>query len=765
MQSSRAIQSLVHFALALGAAIALAGCEPTPTIATPKVESCNAANCHADVEQIHYGGAVLRCVDCHGGNPDASTKQGAHVTVDYSFNPTTPGAHFLDDPPLVGLADVPTAVTQFLNPADYRVVRNTCGSSTLAGGNCHNIITNNSLLVNRATLAGTIAGGGFIAGVQGKSAHYGIVARQDTLAPKTQPPMSASFLAAVPADAPASVTQTVAQAFYPVYEQLCTECHLNREGNKVPGRYYSAGCNGCHMTTADDGRTVSTDPTQNHDEIGHPMRHRFTNLIPDKQCAHCHISHLGRALLAQGVRERSEADGDKLMGGPNRGTADPPNAVPWAKENYTKYKGMYWQYGKPYPYYLADEDGTNGTDETPPDVHTAKGLACIDCHNIVEAHGSGRMDFRMDQELDVRCQSCHGRPGQKGKLMSDSAVTFDQTGTAVGTSGGNPLMIHTLADGTVYETGKIDRKDHPVTQINARIDPAGKIYNPRTRMGCQLHAGSAQSRAALRKAVNDLAATNPAEVAKQFPGLPEGFKFKDLGGEEDGRVECFTCHNSWTLNCYGCHMVRDDRNSYVSRIDGKKKQGAVQSYGLSVLPDALAMGFNARGHISPLVGTSIFFTHIDKNGDKAIDAQPLTTAEGLTGEGNVHNPVHHHTVQKLPRDCTGCHPAANGDGAPESLNTKAVLRAIGLGTGDATFVDGTGKTHWLDRLVWGDYDGDGKWDDPKALGLPKSLVAVERAVGTTHLQLPSFVGLPDPGPLDLATIRRVIDNRVLNQRP
>ncbi len=766
MQPSRAINRVCSVAWLLLAAVCGSGCaEPEATIAAPKVESCSAAACHADVEQIHYGGQMLRCVDCHGGNPEAPTKAGAHVTVDYSFNPTTPGKHFLDDPPLVDLAAVPTAVMQFLNPADYRVIRNTCGSSTLAGGNCHSIITSNSLLLNRATLAGQLAGGGFIAGVQGKAAHYGVVPTRDTLTPTKLPPLTAADFPALPADVPASVTPTTAQAFYPVYEQLCTECHLSREGAKMPGRYYSAGCNGCHMTTADDGRTVSSDPTQNREEIGHPMRHRFTNLVPDRQCAHCHISHLGRALLAQGVRERSEPDGDKLAGGPNRGAADPPNAVPWAKENYIKYKGMYWQYGKPYPYFIADENGTNDTDETPPDIHTAKGLACIDCHNIVEEHGTGKMAYRMDQELDVRCQSCHGRPGEKAKLMSDSAVTFDKAGTAAGGFGGNPLMIHTLADGTVYETGKIDGKDHPVTQINARIDPAGKIYNPRTRMGCQLHAGSAEARAAVRKAVNDLSAKDPAAVAKEFPGLPEGFKFKELGGEEDGRVECFTCHNSWTLNCYGCHMVRDDRKSYVSRIDGKKKLGAVESFGLSVLPDALAMGFNARGRISPLVGTSIFFTHIDKGGNKVIDAQALTTGEGLTGEGNVHNPVHHHTIQKLPRDCTGCHPAATGDTSPQSANAKAVLRAVGLGTGEATFVDGNGKTHWLDRLLWADYDGDGKWDDPKTLGLPQALAAVERAVGTTHLQLPSFVGLPDPGPLDLATVRRVIDNRVVNQRP
>ncbi len=739
----------------------LGGCETTQaTTARAQVESCNQSQCHAAVEQIHYGGPALRCVDCHGGDPNALTKEGAHVTVNVSFNPSSPGLHILTDPPLVDLAQVPTAVMQFLNPSDYRVVQNTCGSTTLAGGGCHSIISNNSMLLNRATLAGQLAGGGFIAGTQGKTPQFGVVPVQDPFVPPELPPGTVTHLEPLPAQVPDSVTSTLARAYYPVYEQLCAECHLEREGQKIPGRYYLTGCSGCHMTTSDDSRSASTDPTQNKEEAGHPMRHRFTNLIPDSQCAHCHISHLGRSLLTRGVRERSEPDGDTLAGGKNKGAADPVNAVPWGKSNYMKFKGMLWEYGKPWPYFLEDEDGTNGTDETPPDIHTAKGLACIDCHNMREAHGSGRAQARMDQELDVRCQSCHGRPGQKGKLMSDASITFDQAGTALGTDGPNPQTVKTLGDGSVQQRDKLTGGLHPVTQITDRQDKKQALYNPRTRMGCQLHAGTAAVRQALKAEVNALAAKDPVEMQKQFPGLPPNFTFTEVAQETDGRTECFACHNTWTLNCYGCHMVRDDRETYISRVDGQKRAGAVKSYGLSVLADALALGFNSRGHIQPLVGTSIFFTHIDANGQKVIDAQPLTTGEGLTGEGNVHNPVHHHTVQKIPRDCTGCHPSADG-----SSNTNAVLRAVGLGTGEFTFTDGAGKVHWLDRLLAGDYDGDGKPDDPTQLGLPNALAGVQRLVGTTHMRQPGVVSGPQPGPLDLETINRVLMNKVVPQRP
>ena len=63
------------------------------------------------------------------------------------------------------------------------------------------------------------------------------------------------------------------------------------------------------------------------EEIGHVAKHRFTNLIPDSQCDHCHHAHLARGMLIQGVRERAEIGGDKALGGDNPGTPDPRDVI------------------------------------------------------------------------------------------------------------------------------------------------------------------------------------------------------------------------------------------------------------------------------------------------------------------------------------------------------------------------------------------------------------------------------------------------------
>ena len=753
------------FALLVGVALVGLACPTADDPLAGVSEGCLLSECHAPVEQIHYGGPPLSCVDCHLGDPEAVTKEAGHVTVDVSFNPSTPGSRFLDRPSMQELDELPLDVVRFLNPSDYRVAPMACGSSALGGAQCHPSIVDSSLLLNRYTLAGQFSGGGFIAGIQDKEVQWGVTDVQDPHTPGTLPDGTVPGVTRIPSDPPDSLDDPIARAFFPVMEQLCAECHVGQDGRRAPGQYYSSGCNSCHMLTAEDARASTADPTQDVDELGHVGTHRFTNLIPDSQCARCHVSHLGRALLSRGIRERSEPDGDEEIGGPNRGVEDPEHAVAWPEENYVRHQGQYQLYGKPYPFFIMDEDGTNGTDilndETPPDIHTARGMGCIDCHNIREAHGDTSMSARMDGEIDVRCETCHGRPGEPGSLRSDAGLAFNRSETTPGGVGLNLPVFSEAAGGGVRQYVRFTQAEHPVTQITERTDPALTGFNMRTQMGCALHAGDAATRLAVKERVNEQADADPDAVSEEFPGLTDGFTFEIPEEETDGRLECFACHNAWTLNCYGCHMVRDDSETYVSALDGETKPGKVTSFGMSVVADSLAMGFNTRGRITPLVGTSIFFSHIDADGDTEIDAQALTDGHGVRGEGNVHNPVHHHTVRQIPRDCDGCHPSATG-----SHDEPALLTALGLGSGRYTFEDGDGDIHLLDRLVEVDIDGDGLADEVHLAGLPTAVQAVEPVVSTTHEALPTDVpDQPDAGPLDLDTINRTLGAVVVPQRP
>jgi hypothetical protein len=364
------------------------------------------------------------------------------------------------------------------------------------------------------------------------------------------------------------------------------------------------------------------------------------------------------------------------------------------------------------------------------------------------------MASRREFETRVRCESCHGTPAAR---ITDSRTLFRRSLSRTGSSARNVDAITLGDDGEFSQYGKLDQRQHHVTQIAQRVDPEEERFNPRTLMGCGLHAGDAEFRARLLAWFRSV---DPSEIAATFPGLPNSASLPDDLGSRRGRMECFACHNAWTVNCFGCHVVRDDRQTALNQVTGVVEMGRVSNYGMSVVSDALILGFDTRGRISPMVGTSIFFSHIDAAGRTLVDAAPLLTRDGFSGDGNEHNPVHHHTIQRRPRDCQGCHP--RGDGVPNDEN--ALKRAIGFGTGEFLFVDGTGRRHVLDRIVALDFDGDGVDDDPATTPLGAAARAARPVPASTHLSnvCPPALG---PGPLDLDTINRILQNRVVPQRP
>lgn len=739
-------------------AFGLCACNAPTDVTPPGRLGCSLDACHGRIEHAHYGGDPLDCVDCHGGSRSATSKSAAHVTTRISFNPSSPdgrlpGGQILRSATHAQLDALDPAVLQFLNPSDYRVAGRTCGSATRGGGNCHTRIVQTSLLSTHATLSGQLAGGLYFGGLTDRGARFAVRDVIDFF-PVADPGTTAS-LARLPDEGDGtSPTGATAAAYYATMGQLCVECHLSRDGADVPGKYTSSGCNACHLLTENDGRPRTADPTQARDESGHGGLHRLTLLTPDSQCNHCHHAHLQRGLLSQGVRERSEPEGDARIGGVNRGVEDPANAVYWPETNYVRSQGAYNLYGKPYPFYIEDEDGTNDVDETPPDIHFSRGLACIDCHVVAELHGNNHMAVRREFETRVRCESCHGTPGAR---ITDSRTMFRRSLSRPGSAADNVDAITVDEAGDFVQYGKLDQRLHPVTQIARRVDPGEMRFNPRTLMGCALHAGDPELRARL---LASFRATAAGQVDEMFPGMPEGGTLSDDLGARAGRMECFSCHNAWTVNCFGCHVVRDDRESALNQVTGVVQDGRVSNFGMSVVSDALILGFDTRGRISPMVGTSIFFSHIDATGRTLVDAAPLLTSDGFSGDGNQHNPVHHHTIQRQPRDCQGCHPRADGVADDEN----ALKRAIGFGTGEFLFVDGTGRSNVLDRIVALDFDGDGMYDNPVTTPLGTTARAARPVAASTHL---SIVGPPalGPGPLDLETINRILQNRVVPQRP
>ena len=322
----------------------------TEESASRKSAGCTRSNCHVNVEPMHAAQTVrLGCVDCHGGNSEASTEQAAHVLpgnqklFNSSANPELAYTAWLRESP---------EFVRFVNPGDLRVLDQTCGVS-----GCH---VRESYTVRKSMMAT----GGMLWGAalynNGayplKDTHfgesYGLDGRplriQTTPPPTQEEILRKGILAYLDPLVQWGISQpgNVLRVFErgglripeigipdPEEEPGRPDKNLSIRGfgtgtrtdpvflglqktrlldpllylpgtNDHPGDYRASGCTACHVIYANDrspvhsgpyakygnlGRSANPDPTLPKNESGHPIRHRLTRSIPSSQCMVCHM--------------------------------------------------------------------------------------------------------------------------------------------------------------------------------------------------------------------------------------------------------------------------------------------------------------------------------------------------------------------------------------------------------------------------------------------------------------------------------------------
>ncbi len=138
----------------------------------------------------------------------------------------------------------------------------------------------------------------------------------------------------------------------------CLRCHINAVPPPEPSLQRGVGCAACHMVYGHDGKPVS---------------HKLTAAIPDSQCLRCHnANHTGAD--AHGLFER---DFDLFF----------QRAVTDGRQPERRYGGTY--------HHLAR------------DLHTERGMACLDCHTSHGVMGYGRPQGFTLERTWVSCEDCH----------------------------------------------------------------------------------------------------------------------------------------------------------------------------------------------------------------------------------------------------------------------------------------------------------------------------------------------------------------------
>ena len=502
----------------------------------------------------------------------------------------------------------------------------------------------------------------------------------------------------------------------------CSACHVIYANDRSPVN------SGPYARFGHRGLSFSLDPTIPKDEPGHPIDHRFTTGIPTSQCIVCHM-HPGTNVLNSYLGFMwwdEETDGQlmypekqkyptaaervrSLMSNPDeiavQGLWSDPRFLERVSElnplaRHTQFADFHshgWVFRavfkqdrkgnlldhndhvlpKPTTKQLmaAMQPATRGQDGVPVhlmDIHLEKGMHCIDCHFIQDAHGNTKLYGEVRAGCEIQCTDCHGTVTGRAPLRT--------SGPASDTSGPEGRNLETLR--TPFGKRRFERRGDKiiqnsmvekdvsweVKQVLDTITPGNEHYNPRSRLAKTVRFG------------------------------PNGtFEWGDVPGGDANRcahannnIGCIACHSSWNPSCYGCHLPQyTNRKMPQLHFEGGFARNYI-AYNFQTLRDdvyMLARDGNVTGNrIGPVRSScAIHATSYNQNREVIYLQQQTISGEGLSGvafSSNVPHTVRGHNETKR---CTDCHVSLKDD-------NNAIMAQL--------LMHGTNYLNWMGRYCW-----------------------------------------------------------------
>ena len=625
------------------------------TLSTILLAQNSCLKCHKGIEDIRDKNSIMMkkifeiskkagyenndCIVCHGGNPEATTKEKAHSqTVEYFKTHKGPKAFYP-------------------SPASPWVNKNTCGI-------CHpkqvSSQWNNLMATEEGKIHGAIWGFGAKDGYKHLHSNYGTKNLHQRLGTKTYQQYMKTLsnkepqgfikttIPLPPAPTADEVQKDPTLSVYTYLRQECLRCHTGGKGRKRRGDFRGIGCSACHIPYSNEGFYEGDDKTIDKNETGHLLVHSIQSSrkvkvkihnhnysgIPVETCTTCHNRGKRIGVSYQGLME-------------------------------TAYKATFDDEGNP-----QSKLHTKRYLHLQEDIHYTKGMLCQDCHTSVDHHGDG---FNVGANLgavEIECQDCHGTtkkyPWELPLGYSDEFKTSPKKGKPRGVS---KTLPEYLKQGFVPK----DIKDGFL--LTARGNPMPKVIKNKNKVEMFLASGKKLT-------------LKPLKLLKKEGKLSQnGLVAMDQISAHTDRLECYTCHATWAPQCYGCHVkidyskgkqnpdyleaskyhkngvTKDATNLKDFLVDGKVTE--TRSY-LRWENPPLAQ--NGEGRISPVIpGCQVILTVIGKDGKALLKNHvfKLPNKEGRGKDGVasiVMSPVNPHTVTKKGRDCQSCHDSSKALG-------------------------------------------------------------------------------------------------------
>jgi hypothetical protein len=636
------------------------------------VERC--ITCHDGISAVSASHPPeFGCTVCHGGEPESIDKDQAHATLIYD----------------------PKAGTGKRNPSSLSVVEQSCGQLYCHSGHeeedRNHIQRLNKSMMN--TMAGVISGLRYQwAGQNKKTARYATkdITDKDGNTPQEWGALEKldrlpyfSFL-----DIPKSDEKPIyAISKHPadrLLRQQCFQCHI--DSPPPSGQYRSQGCAACHFTYSNTGHYEGDDPTISKTQTGHAKFHKLQALPKRTVCVQC---HRGFSLQPLGNDPSSVKEEGVIEFDPEETNDELNIDVPLQKEVFIE-EGMerveIFTEEK-----VVDEDDDESElllksrEENPKkvviasgeeqpkketslfagqgniqvDVHTARGMDCIDCHTQRDIMGDGNLYSKQHQAVEIRCETCHG---------DDNSY---------------PLVSQVInpKDAVIRLSKHYGGVPNSVGDWMAVSERKKRMANVKVQNGKMVTLGKRSGR------VYDIPLVRDAK-AHFIP-------------QHRSRLECTACHSQWVVRCPSCHAsINLGQDKLDFKITSPMK---VQQPTLMIGP---------RGKVAPMLAQpERHFSLLDEKGNPIPVLGPTGKHYGEYKEWAFTNPhntsgsnlaysLNPHSTGTKVRSCESCH-----------LSPKT----LGLGEGDLRIgANNTGKNDSLIPLNHSDERVKASKFDPEA---------------------------------------------------
>ncbi|MGO9468937.1 MAG: hypothetical protein ACLQIB_16030 [Isosphaeraceae bacterium] len=334
------------------------------------------------------------------------------------------------------------------------------------------------------------------------------------------------------------------------------------------------------------------------------------------------------------------------------------------------------------------------------DIHLEKGMHCVDCHFIQDAHGNTKLYGEVRAAIEIQCVDCHGSPARRATLVT----TGPAADTSAAESGKEGRDLSALR--TPFKQRRFERRGNriiqhsmvepdlawEITQVADTIDPQSEHYNERAHLAKTVRFEGDQM------------------VWGKLPAAGE-----NACAHASAKMSCIACHSAWNPSCFGCHLPqRANKKMPQLHNEGDVTRNYV-SYNFQTLRDDVFMlardGDVTGNRVGPARSSCAVHVGSYNNNRESIYVQQQTiSAEGMSGiafSTNVPHtvrggpPVHHDPRSPLngralnqgaylpghsdTKTCTDCHLARNDD-------NNAIMAQL--------LMQGTNYVNFIGRYCW-----------------------------------------------------------------